>query len=160
MDATRPLTPSLQRPADSGLDFDFEDSGPPITKPGAPELRTVPGAMVLNPHALDFDDDMGRTVVSTTVAGSGGGAGDTRLDFSQFATSEPDSLGQIALTTPGNLDDVLIEGGDPLARKLELAEEFRQIGDIEGARDLLEEVVAKATGTLRVKAQATLDALA
>ena len=33
---------------------------------------------------------------------------------------------------------------DPLARKLELAEEFRQIGDMEGARDLLEEVVAKA----------------
>ncbi|MCK7494046.1 MAG: hypothetical protein MZW92_24490 [Comamonadaceae bacterium] len=39
--------------------------------------------------------------------------------------------------------------GDPLARKLELAEEFRQIGDIEGARDLLEEVVAKAEGALQ-----------
>ena len=32
---------------------------------------------------------------------------------------------------------------DPLARKLELAEEFRQIGDNEGARDLLEEVVGQ-----------------
>ena len=32
---------------------------------------------------------------------------------------------------------------NPLSHKLELAEEFRQIGDIEGARDLLEEVVAK-----------------
>ena len=33
---------------------------------------------------------------------------------------------------------------------LELAEEFRQIGDTEGARDLLEEVMAKADGALRL----------
>jgi FimV-like protein len=45
----------------------------------------------------------------------------------------------------------------PLARKLELAEEFRQIGDIEGARDLLEEVVAKADGALKAKAQGMLE---
>lgn len=52
------------------------------------------------------------------------------------------------------------EGADPLTRKLELAEEFRQIGDTEGARDLIEEVMAKADGALRTKAQAMLDALA
>ena len=47
---------------------------------------------------------------------------------------------------------------DPLVRKFELAEEFRQIGDKEGARDLLEEVVAKASGTLKARAQSLLDA--
>ena len=133
-------------------------SGPPIIKPGVPELRRVSGAMALGPRALDFDDDKGSTVSSTTVAGGGGG--DTSLDFSQFPMSEPDSLGEATPTTPGTLDDVLIEGGDPLTRKLELAEEFRQIGDIDGARDLLEEVVSKAAGTLRAKAQTLLDALA
>jgi pilus assembly protein FimV len=62
------------------------------------------------------------------------------------------------MTEPGGdqLDDL---SGDPLARKLELAEEFRQIGDMEGARDLLEEVVAKAGGALRTRAQSMLDAL-
>ena len=50
--------------------------------------------------------------------------------------------------------------GDPLARKLELTEEFRQIGDLEGARDLLQEVVAKASGSLKTKAQGMLDNLA
>jgi pilus assembly protein FimV len=55
----------------------------------------------------------------------------------------------------GTFDD-----NDPLARKLELAEEFRQIGDMEGARDLLEEVVAKAGGALKTKAQSMLDSLA
>jgi pilus assembly protein FimV len=52
------------------------------------------------------------------------------------------------------------DGGDPLARKVELAEEFRQIGDMEGARDLLQEVVAKANGALKTKAQGMLDDLA
>ena len=50
-------------------------------------------------------------------------------------------------------------GDSPLARKLELAEEFRQIGDMEGARDLLEEVVAKGEGALQAKAQGMLDKL-
>ena len=52
-----------------------------------------------------------------------------------------------------------LEPADPLARKLELAEEFRQIGDKEGARDLLEEVLAKATGPLKARAQSLLDGL-
>jgi pilus assembly protein FimV len=51
------------------------------------------------------------------------------------------------------------DGRDPLERKLDLAEEFRQIGDMEGARDLLQEVVAKGTGSLRSKAQSMLNAL-
>ncbi|MEO6032440.1 MAG: FimV/HubP family polar landmark protein, partial [Burkholderiaceae bacterium] len=52
----------------------------------------------------------------------------------------------------------LEEGGsdDPLVRKLELAEEFRQIGDADGARDLLQEVVAKASGALKSRAQSML----
>jgi pilus assembly protein FimV len=53
-----------------------------------------------------------------------------------------------------------LESTDPLTRKLELAEEFRQIGDKEGARDLLEEVLAKATGPLKARAQSLLDGLA
>ncbi|HUP08610.1 MAG TPA: FimV/HubP family polar landmark protein, partial [Caldimonas sp.] len=48
---------------------------------------------------------------------------------------------------------------DPMVRKLELADEFRQIGDKDGARDLLREVLAKASGSTRTKAQAMLDDL-
>jgi pilus assembly protein FimV len=52
-------------------------------------------------------------------------------------------------------------GEDALQRKLELAEEFRQIGDVDGARDLLEEVIAQAgEGPLRSKAQGLLASLA
>ncbi|MDE2400601.1 MAG: hypothetical protein KGL90_02905 [Burkholderiales bacterium] len=48
---------------------------------------------------------------------------------------------------------------DPMERKFELAEEFRQIGDLDGARELLHEVVANASGGLRNKAQSLLDSL-
>jgi FimV-like protein len=49
---------------------------------------------------------------------------------------------------------------DPLSRKLEMAEEFRQIGDNEGARDLLEEIVTEAKGSLQARAKRLLDKLA
>lgn len=50
-------------------------------------------------------------------------------------------------------------GGDPLDTKLALAEEFISIGDEDGARALLEEVVAEASGDVRAKAQAVLATL-
>jgi pilus assembly protein FimV len=65
-----------------------------------------------------------------------------------FASLGPDSV----QPTPPDI-------GDPLTRKLELAEEFRQIGDKDGARDLLEEVIAKANGPLKARAQSLLDSL-
>ena len=54
------------------------------------------------------------------------------------------------------IDDV---ESDPLERKLELAEEFRLIGDIEGARDLLQEIVTNAEGAMKAKALAVLEDL-
>ena len=73
------------------------------------------------------------------------------LDRPGAAADEP-------TTAPGNLSD----GGsaqDPLARKLELAEEFQRIGDKDGARDLLREVLATASGTTKTKAEGMLDRL-
>ena len=48
---------------------------------------------------------------------------------------------------------------DPLETKFQLAEEFRSLGDSEGAKSLAEEVLAKASGPLKVKTQAFLNAL-
>jgi pilus assembly protein FimV len=49
--------------------------------------------------------------------------------------------------------------GNALERKLALAEEFIQIGDVEGARDLLGEVGSQGDGPLRERARRLLDAL-
>ena len=48
---------------------------------------------------------------------------------------------------------------DPLEIKFLLAEEFRILGDADGARSLADEVLSKAKGPLKVKAQAFLNAL-
>lgn len=54
----------------------------------------------------------------------------------------------------------LTSAEDPLETKFALAEEFRALGDKEGARALANEVVAQANGSLKSKAQAFLSALA
>ncbi len=43
--------------------------------------------------------------------------------------------------------------------KLALAEEFRAIGDDDGARSLIEEVMAQASGSLKARAQKVLSQL-
>ena len=45
----------------------------------------------------------------------------------------------------------------PLASQLDLAQTFSALGDHEGARALIEEVLLKATGELKIKAQKALD---
>lgn len=55
--------------------------------------------------------------------------------------------------------DASAESEDPLATKLALAEEFVSIGDDDGARALIEEVIAEASGELKAKAQRALGSL-
>jgi pilus assembly protein FimV len=92
-------------------------------------------------------------------------AADATIDFGDFSLSGPGTvpgprtIADAAPTTPNDIAEFPATESDPLARKFELAEEFRQIGDIEGARDLLEEVVARAGGALKARAKAMLDDL-
>ncbi|MEO7009693.1 MAG: FimV/HubP family polar landmark protein, partial [Caldimonas sp.] len=88
------------------------------------------------------------------------------FDMSGFSIDldKPVDVTSKAATSAGLIESDLpsIEGEgahDPMVRKLELAEEFRQIGDKDGARDLLREVLAKASGATRSKAQGMLDDL-
>jgi pilus assembly protein FimV len=116
------------------LNFDAVPELPPIAPPAAAPASEFPMDFDLSAISLDLD---------APVAGPAPVAAPARdaLADMDFAPEEDD-------------------GSDPLARKLELAEEFRQIGDMEGARDLLQEVVAKAAGALKSKAQGMLDDLA
>jgi pilus assembly protein FimV len=109
-----------------------------------PGVPPAPASAPSSDFAMDFD----LSSISLDLDGPGNGQAAT-----PSLASEPDAdLSGIDL---GSDDD----GADPLARKLELAEEFRQIGDMEGARDLLQEVVGKANGALKSKAQGMLDGL-
>ena len=65
-------------------------------------------------------------------------------------------MGSLSLDLPGANKAPAVEfgmSGDPMETKLALAEEFREIGDNDGARALAQEVATEATGTLKARAQ-------
>ena len=77
------------------------------------------------------------------------------IEFDMDALSiDPDSRsGDIKTEQPDDADE------DPLSTKLSLAQEFRAIGDIDGARALASEVVAEAEGALKIRAERFLTEL-
>jgi pilus assembly protein FimV len=139
-ETTQPFTTAANFNSDATLDLQFDDADP----------KTIP--VKKRPAASDaaLDFDLGSLSMDTqTVAIPKPAGQEPAMDFGEF------SINGQPLEPP-----TMADSGDPLARKLELAEEFRQIGDLEGARDLLEEVVAKGSGALQAKAQGMLDKLA
>jgi pilus assembly protein FimV len=140
-EVTQPFTVPSPPPAVQDLNFDL----PPMA-PSQPERPASP--------AMDFDLsgltlDLNAPAAPPAAAASPHASGYGDLELPKVPTQPP-----FDATPAGD------SGGDPLARKLELAEEFRQIGDTEGARDLLEEVIAKASGPLKTRAESMLGDLA
>lgn len=74
------------------------------------------------------------------------------FDLGELSLELEDNQEAERTTEPG-----LIE--DPLATKLALAEEFSAIGDDDGARALIEEVISEASGDMKAKAQRALSKL-
>jgi pilus assembly protein FimV len=144
--ASMPLSPAPVQARDSERDTERDSL---LRFDPVPELPTiaVPPLPAATTSAGDFPMDFDLSAIS--------------LDLEPTVIVAPPAPAA-ALPDIGEIDfePEADDGSDPLARKLELAEEFRQIGDMEGARDLLQEVVVKASGALKTKAQGMLDTLA
>jgi len=104
---------------------------------------------------LELDLDLPPTPAETAAAAetqaAAAQASNEPLSFDLDALSL--DLGEDRVTVPGEFVD---ETMDPLETKLALADEFRAIGDDDGARALIEEVIAEAAGDLKSKAQSAL----
>ncbi|HEY9065815.1 MAG TPA: FimV/HubP family polar landmark protein [Burkholderiaceae bacterium] len=167
-----PLAPPPSQVGSLDLDLDLDDVSPsPSTSP-TPLEATQPFA----PSAKLPDDDVTQLDFSTSISRTTHKPAEAPVspafDLSDISldldlpvepsakpyASAPASLGRDA--DIGAIDLPPLDVGDvrddPLSRKLELAEEFRQIGDTDGARDLLNEVIAKASGTVKSRAQSML----
>jgi pilus assembly protein FimV len=139
----------LDPPAlDAGLDWDMEPSPVAAAEPIAP----APPAENLLADTLSFD------VPSPPVVAPPSPPAANPADLLQF------DLGDLSLDLA---DDEPVtespslagESDDPLETKLALAEEFRAIGDDDGARALIEEVIAEAGGETKARAQRALSKL-
>ncbi|WKB52560.1 FimV/HubP family polar landmark protein [Eleftheria terrae] len=160
LDDTKPFSPAPQAelpefdmpdlevpaPASAGVrDLDMSFDLPDLPPAAEPVRQPEPAS---SNNAMDFSlDDLSLDLNSVDPNET------TRI---QAAPSQPATFDELP---DFQLDDVG-DAGDPLARKLELAEEFRQIGDREGARELLQEVVTRSSGALKAKAQTMLEELA
>jgi pilus assembly protein FimV len=136
MAATQAMPASVEQ-APLTMDFDISSRG----------TRTAPPA-----PDLSFDlSGMGDLPVSAPPAEPA--SNELDFDLGEFLPAGESGPAAQALDALGD------EEGDPLLRQLELADEFRQIGDTEGAREVLQELVQRASGTLRDRAQAMLGEL-
>ncbi|MBT9510724.1 MAG: hypothetical protein IV104_00060 [Acidovorax sp.] len=146
-----PPPPSAEPPAWSGQDTapDPMMAPPPVVNldfPSMDDLSMAPsGPMPLTGDAKDsgpMEFDLG----------------DLSLDLN--APSKP-MAAPAAKAAPAPAPEFTDDGSaaaqdDPLATKLALAEEFNAIGDTDGARTLIEEVVAESSGALKTRAQRML----
>ena len=139
-ETTRPL----QTGAEFGAAADSHGAARALGQ-GNAAAQAAPSPQQLNTLDFDlgsFETPAGGTASTASTVGTAAAAD----EFGEF-------------TLPSAVMPEQFDAADPLTRKLELAEEFRQIGDIEGARDLLEEVLGKAEGALKAKAQGMLHGL-
>jgi len=184
--ATLELPPAVAAPAPAAeplhmVDFDLEPPSslpsPAVVVAGIAQTSTPLPALPELP-ALDLPAPLAATAPVAAEAfafdpspgpAPAPDAPPPKIDF-DFGAISLDLQGHDPITRPAPLeeggvadlelaDDAAAAEGDPMARKIELADEFRRIGDHEGARELLEEVVAKAEGPLRERARGLLDNL-
>lgn len=130
-----PVAPAIAPPpmADD-LDFSTSDLG--LLPSAAMPLTTSPATEAQDSGPMEFD------------------LGDLSLYLNSSFTPAAPSM---AATAPAPADDSPeAAANDPLATKLALAKEFNAIGDSEGARTLIEEVLAESTGALKARAERLL----
>lgn len=169
--------PAASEPApaaqDMGLSWDVPDlptvPAPAPVPPAALDLPTIdapaPSAMADLEFSLDMPSEQASPApaplpefeVSTAPATDsqlmdfdlGGMSVEAPAPAASTATSEAVA----ALEQDGPFEG---QSEDPLETKLALAEEFNAIGDSDGARTLIEEVIAESSGALKAKAQSLL----
>ena len=183
MAATQAL-PSAASQAPMNMDLDLSTPPPAPTAASARELEfdlgdlddlggsTPASAPAQDPSSLDFDLSSIDLDLPTDAPASRDERTLGKVDEIEDVTSidlpdldalpeaKPVARDTMSLDDLGvDLDSIDPNDDEALQRQLELAEEFRQIGDTEGARDVLQELVGKADGPMRARAQQMLDQL-
>jgi pilus assembly protein FimV len=139
-------------PADStvqGLDFDLNLGG---QAPAAPEAPAAPAAPAAEPGGgLDFDLNLGGDAQPAPAAP----AAEPSMDLSSIS---------LDLGSPGEASAPGGGGGDPkwqeVATKLDLAKAYEEMGDKDGARELLNEVMKDGDAAQKGQAQQLLAKIA
>jgi pilus assembly protein FimV len=156
---------SEQPPGAMDFDLDFPSESVPLESEQAPSsiYDTSPSELPMfdledSLLGASFDKPAAIPAPSaTTEAGSDMDLSASATDSGQLTSFDLSEI-NFNFDTPTSLEpgDADLTEENPLETKLSLAEEFRAIGDVEGARSLAEEVLSEASGTLKTKASTFL----
>ncbi|MES2687123.1 MAG: FimV/HubP family polar landmark protein [Pseudomonadota bacterium] len=147
-------------PLDNGMDFSSATLAMPTAAPAPAVAEPLPSM----DEGLSFTTDEPAVTTAATPLDTSSGM----LEFDMGAlsldldgpTTESQAIAPAPAPAPAPASTPAMDLEDPLETKFALAEEFRAIGDADGARSLAEEVLAQSSGSLKAKAQAFLNALA
>lgn len=144
----------------NALEFDLDSFTLPLQTPPEPDggLETAP--LNLSSSLQTLDEVQGAEALtlqqpaqeSDSPAATAPAQPEVTFDLSGLSLD----LGTSDIAAPIDAVPAPSEPEDPLATKLALAEEFNAIGDSDGARTLIEEVIAEAHGDLKAKAHSLL----
>ena len=152
------VTQAKDEPVFDVMDMDFGNSPvAPVNLPAKQEPPDNSLSFDLNPLPLTELDKVTPSTVAKPVAAQDSGM----LEFDMSALSldlNPPITESPTFTNATSVAQPVVADG-PLETKFALAEEFRALGDTDGARSLASEVVAQADGALKTKAQAFLNGL-
>lgn len=155
--------PDVGAPLD--MDFDLSDEPPAPVSATAPapvyEAPTPMPEISLSMDSLSLDDDHAHPLPTFNATAPMPIAETAPPSAASDSGMLEFDLGSLSLDLDGPTTERPTEApdsvsGDPLETKLALADEFVSIGDEDGARALIEEVVSEATGDMRAKAQRAL----
>jgi pilus assembly protein FimV len=148
------------------MDFDLDFLSEPAPLPSEQTRASMPSPPESDQPMFHLDDSPPDVNFDKPLTSPAAAAAEVQPDLNLPAlASKPDQQRPFDLSeinfdfdTPASpaSDDADLTEEDPLDTKLSLAEEFRAIGDMEGARSLAEEVLAQASGTLKRKADTFL----
>lgn len=170
----------LSAPDSRSMNFDLDFPSEPAPLQPEPARAPTPSPPAADQPMFDlgnslpdfnFDEPPTAPTPTPTPAAAAGAQPDLDLSAHTTETGQPMSFDldldfdippsaptPVPAPTPApapaflTADDAGLTEESPLDTKLSLAEEFRAIGDLEGARSLAEEVLAEASGTLKNKA--------
>ena len=167
---TRPTSAPTAAPAsamdlDLDLDFSLDEappsaiseaaSRPPQSRPAAP-----PSAPARASQSMEFDAPLPELATQPQeLPGRSASPSPLAPAESAKASMMEFDLGSLSLDLGTPSEQPSVGSDDPLGTKLALAEEFSAIGDTDGARALIEEIIAEASGEMKSKAQKALSQL-
>lgn len=152
--AAAPVVAEAAAPASVDLDLDLDfslDEAPSRSGAFAPAPTMPMPVSASVDNRMDFDaQPLPSLPTSRSAAAPAKAAADSGMNF---------DMGALSLDLGAPSEQPTSSAMDPLATKLALADEFKAIGDTDGARSLIEEIIAESSGDVKAQAQKALSQL-